>query len=138
MAVDPVCGMYVDEATSTLNAIVGGRKYFFCSTTCMETFLEPEKEMKKLRFLVVFSFALGIPAFLLSLGMTLFVGPLDVFTVVVLLLATPVQFWPGWRFYRGTVDAVKNKSANMDVLIAMGTTAAWAYSTAIVVALALG
>src|SRR4030067_3114896 len=96
MAVDPVCGMYGDEATSTLNAVVGGRKYYFCSTTCMEPFLEPEKEMKKLRFLVVFSFALGIPAFLLSLGMELrwipdalmmpFVGRLDGFTVVVLLL----------------------------------------------------
>ena len=148
MAVDPVCGMYVDEATSTLNAVVGGRKYYFCSTTCVETFLEPEKEMKKLRFLVAFSFALGIPAFLLSLAMELrwtpdawmspIVGRLDVFTVVVFLLATPVQFWPGWRFYRGTVDAIKNRSANMDVLIAMGTTAAWAYSTAILVALPLG
>ena len=57
MAVDPVCGMYVDEATTTLAAIVGGRKYYFCSETCMETFLAPEKEAKKLRFLVGFSFA---------------------------------------------------------------------------------
>src|SRR3990170_4230891 len=144
MAVDPVCGMYVDESTSTLNAVVGGRKYYFCSTTCMETFLEPEKEMKKLRFLVAFSFALGIPAFLVSLAMELpqtktilepYMVPL---TFLVFLLATPVQFWPGWRFYRGTVDAIKNRSANMDVLIAMGTTAAWAYSTAILVALPLG
>ena len=47
------------------------------------------------------------------------------------VLATPVQFIAGWRFYRGTWDAVRNRSANMDVLIAMGTTAAWAYSTLI-------
>ncbi len=141
MAVDPVCGMYVEEATSALNAVVGGRTYYFCSTTCVETFLEPGKEMKKLRFLVAFSFALGIPAFLLSLAMELkwtqeaWMIPL---TLVVFLLATPVQFWPGWRFYRGTKDALKNRSANMDVLIAMGTTAAWAYSTVVVAALLLG
>ncbi len=141
MAVDPVCGMYVDEATSTLNAVVGGRKYYFCSTTCMETFLEPEKEMKKLRFLVIFSFALGIPTFILALAMEIvpavepYMLPL---TFVAFLLGTAVQFWPGWRFYRGTKDAIKNRSANMDVLIAMGTTAAWAYSTLILITMALG
>src|SRR2546425_2191901 len=140
MAVDPVCGMYVDEATSTLKAVVGGRSYYFCSTTCMETFLEPEKEKKRLRFLVLFSFTLGVPAFLLSLAMELH-WTLDAWMVpltgVVFLLATPVQFGPGLRFYRGTLDAIRNKSANMDVLIALGTTAAWGYSTAILVALLL-
>src|SRR5205809_327905 len=59
MAVDPVCGMYVDEATSTLSAVVGGRTYYFCSTTCMETFLEPEKERKRLRTLVLAALLLG-------------------------------------------------------------------------------
>src|SRR2546425_2384425 len=140
MAVDPVCGMYVDEATSTLKAVVGGRTYYFCSTTCMETFLEPEKERKRLRLLVLFSFALGVAAFIRSLAMDLRWPP-DAWTlpltVVVFLLATPVQFGPGLRFYRGTLDAIRNKSANMDVLIALGTTAAWGYSTAILVALLL-
>ena len=141
MAVDPVCGMYVDEATSTLNAIVRGRKYYFCSTTCLETFLEPEKELNRLRFLVLFSFGLGIPAFVLSLAMELRPVPeawMLPLTFAVFLMATPVQFWPGWRFYRGTRDAIKNRSANMDVLIALGTTAAWGYSTIIVAALLLG
>src|SRR5437899_1489275 len=141
MAVDPVCGMYVDEATSTLKAVVGGRTYYFCSTTCMETFLEPEKERKRLRFLVVFSFALGVPAFLLSLAMELRWTPdawMVPLTAVVFLLATPVQVGPGLRFYRGTLDAIRNKSANMDVLIAMGTTAAWGYSTAVLVLLVVG
>src|SRR2546426_10653997 len=92
MAVDPVCGMYVDEATSTLNAIVRGRKYYFCSTTCLETFLEPEKELNRLRFLVLFSFGLGIPAFVLSLAMELPPPPpasLPPPTLPPLLLATP-------------------------------------------------
>jgi len=140
VAVDPVCGMYVDEATSTLKAVAGGRTYYFCSETCRETFLEPEKEMKKLRFLVILSFALGIPAFIVSIAMELMWTPDDLMvplTFLVFLMATPVQFWPGWRFYRGTKDAVKNRSANMDLLIAMGTTAAWAYSTIILVAIVL-
>ncbi|MGY2498661.1 hypothetical protein ACW4UO_29800, partial [Klebsiella pneumoniae] len=37
-----------------------------------------------------------------------------------LLLATPVQFWIGARFYRGAWLAIKNRSANMDVLVATG------------------
>lgn len=45
-----------------------------------------------------------------------------------LLLATPVQFWIGVRFYRGAWLAIKNRSANMDVLVATGTSAAYFYS----------
>ena len=44
MATDPVCGMYVDEGTH-LTAVVRGRKYYFCSETCLETFVAPEKEI---------------------------------------------------------------------------------------------
>lgn len=43
-------------------------------------------------------------------------------------LATPVQFVAGWQFYRGAWLALKNKSANMDVLVALGTSAAYLYS----------
>ncbi|EKP0261241.1 cadmium-translocating P-type ATPase [Aeromonas sobria] len=45
-----------------------------------------------------------------------------------LLLATPVQFWIGARFYRGAWLALKNRAANMDVLVATGTSAAYFYS----------
>jgi Cu+-exporting ATPase len=45
------------------------------------------------------------------------------------LLATPVQFGLGARFYRGTWHAIKSRSAGMDVLVALGTTAGWALST---------
>jgi Cu+-exporting ATPase len=43
--------------------------------------------------------------------------------------ATPVQFIGGWRFYKGTLDAIRARQANMDSLIAIGTSAAWAYNT---------
>ncbi|MFB4163545.1 heavy metal translocating P-type ATPase [Alteribacillus sp. JSM 102045] len=44
------------------------------------------------------------------------------------ILATPVQFIIGWQFYEGAYKALRNKSANMDVLVAMGTSAAYFYS----------
>ncbi|QDI90300.1 copper-translocating P-type ATPase [Salicibibacter halophilus] len=47
---------------------------------------------------------------------------------VQLALATPVQFVVGWQFYRGAYKALANKSANMDVLVALGTSAAYFYS----------
>lgn len=45
-----------------------------------------------------------------------------------LLLATPVQFWAGWQFYRGAWAAARNKTTDMNTLIAVGTTAAYGYS----------
>jgi len=134
VAKDPVCGMYVDEATSQLKAMVRGRTYYFCSQTCMETFLEPEKEFRKLEILVAFSFALGIPTLILSWATPL---QMELNNFALFFLATPVQFIAGWRYYKGTWDALRNRSANMDVLIAVGTTAAWGYSTLVTFAGAL-
>src|SRR5882672_8601225 len=47
------------------------------------------------------------------------------------LLATPVQFWSGARFYRGAWKALRGGTANMDVLVALGTSAAYFFSAAI-------
>ena len=47
---------------------------------------------------------------------------------LMLALATPVQFYVGWQYYVGAYKAVRNGSANMDVLIAMGSSAAYFYS----------
>ena len=46
-------------------------------------------------------------------------------------LATPVQFWAGARFYRGARNALRGGAANMDVLVALGTSAAYLYSVAV-------
>src|ERR671910_264801 len=48
--------------------------------------------------------------------------------LALLLLATPVQFWAGWRFYRGAWGALKHWQANMNTLVVMGTSAAYRYS----------
>ena len=47
---------------------------------------------------------------------------------VQLLLATPIQFWAGSEFYRATISALKHRTANMDTLVAIGTTVAYIYS----------
>ena len=49
-----------------------------------------------------------------------------------LALATPVQFWIGWRFYVGAWHALRGGGANMDVLIALGTSMAYLYSAVVV------
>ncbi|NPV53253.1 MAG: copper-translocating P-type ATPase [Firmicutes bacterium] len=50
---------------------------------------------------------------------------------VLLALATPVQFWSGMRFYRGAIAALSHGSADMNVLVAVGTSAAYFYSAVI-------
>jgi P-type Cu+ transporter len=50
-----------------------------------------------------------------------------------LMLATPVQFWIGWRFYDGAFKALRGGGANMDVLVALGTSMAWGFSTVVTV-----
>ena len=44
------------------------------------------------------------------------------------VLATPVQFWAGWRFYRGAWGALRHRTADMNTLVAVGTSAAYFYS----------
>ena len=48
-----------------------------------------------------------------------------------LVLASPVQFYTGWDYYVGGLKSLKNKSANMDVLVAMGSSVAYVYSLAV-------
>jgi len=50
--------------------------------------------------------------------------------MVLLLLATPVQFWAGWGFYQATWSGLKNRTASMDTLITIGTSAAYGFSVA--------
>src|SRR2546430_14952755 len=81
-----------------------------------------------------FSMWCGIPLFVVGFGQCVgwwLTGTEEPLNLAFFLLATPVQFVAGWRFYHGTWDAIKNRSANMDVLIALGTTAAWGYSAVV-------
>ncbi len=53
---------------------------------------------------------------------------------ILLALATPVQFGLGWRYYRGAFASLRHLNPNMDVLVALGTTVAWAFSAWVVLA----
>ncbi len=85
----------------------------------------------KQKFLV--SLVLSIPIALGSMGNMLPGVSLSSWLhnpVVLFLLATPVQFWVGWQFYQGFWAALKHKTADMNTLIAIGTSAAYFYSVA--------
>lgn len=83
-----------------------------------------EKEERELRILLLISFVFALPAFII--GMFLMDFPLRGY--VLLILATPVQFIVGWRFYKSAFAALKQKTANMDTLVALGTSVAYLYS----------
>jgi len=142
MAKDPVCGMFVEEKPDSIRYEKNGKDYFFCSTQCLNEFREPEKELKKLQIHVAVSIALTIPIMFLSLPHMLpaqfgHLLPTDLMhnsSYIMFVLATPLQFWVGWRFYKGFWDGIKAKASNMDTLIAIGTSAAYLYSAVVTVA----
>ncbi len=49
-----------------------------------------------------------------------------------------MQFYVGWDYYVGAYKSLRNGSANMDVLVAMGSSTAYVYSVAVLIALAMG
>jgi len=128
LAKDPVCGMYVDESRAEFKATVRGTTYYFCSETCLREFTAPEVELRNLKVLFVIGAALTTPTLVLTYVSLL---PPSSANYVLFALATPVQFVVGWRFYRGTWNALKSLVANMDVLIALGTSAAYLYSASV-------
>ena len=147
LAKDPICGMMVDKATA-LTAERSGRTYYFCSAACQRSFEDPERELSSMRRRVTIALtgvlALAIlraGAFIaLAAGATLLtwapIPALPWFTwgVWLFILVTPVQFIGGWSFYVGSWQAIRSRKINMDFLIALGTTVAYAYSVAVVFA----
>ncbi|MBI2600775.1 copper-translocating P-type ATPase [Candidatus Daviesbacteria bacterium] len=90
---------------------------------------EKEAELNKLRIKVVVSLFLGGLIVWGSFPGLMETAPQILRNFFVqLLLATPVQFWAGLSFYQATIPALKNRTANMDTLVALGTTVAYTYS----------
>jgi Cu+-exporting ATPase len=107
-----------------------------------------QKHRKHEQSLFVFSLALSVPAFLVSMvpgfmteipaavatWLANTVGgawdPMMVGKYLAFALATPVQFYAGAQFYKGFWHALKRRTGNMDTLIAIGTSAAYFYSLA--------
>jgi len=96
-----------------------------------------QKETAHQKRLLVTGIALTLPIFLLSMARDFGILPEVIATsrwlnIFLLVLAIPVQFYVGWQYYVGAFKALRNGSANMDVLIALGSTVAFVYSIPIV------
>jgi len=85
----------------------------------------------------VWGISFTLPLFLLSMARDFaLVGPWSHAPWVNWLffaMATPVQFYTGWDYYVGGFKSLKNRSANMDLLVAMGSSVAYFYSIAVLV-----
>ncbi|NLK24995.1 MAG: heavy metal translocating P-type ATPase, partial [Euryarchaeota archaeon] len=95
-----------------------------------------ERERKRQLSLLVFSLSLSIPIMVLMVGFDFLnlgvrLGIQEWQSVILFLLATPVQFIAGYQFYIGTYRALRNRRANMETLIAIGSSAAYFYSVAV-------
>ncbi|MBS1267212.1 MAG: putative copper-exporting P-type ATPase [Candidatus Woesearchaeota archaeon] len=88
------------------------------------------KKIDKIKKQFYFSFVFAFPVFVL--GMFFMKDPVPYQDIIMLLLATPVQFIVGWPMYKSAFMALKAKSANMDTLVVMGTSAAYFYSVFVV------
>ncbi|MCI4355657.1 MAG: heavy metal translocating P-type ATPase [Thermoplasmata archaeon] len=127
MATDPVCGMYVDPRTATLTLVRENRTYYFCAASCRESFARPEAQRARLARQLLVAWPLAVFVAILTYG-----TPFSGWPYVALVAAGVVQVSAGRPFYRGTWDAIRGLIGNMDLLIAVATTAAFAYSAAVV------
>ncbi len=92
-----------------------------------------EAEFKKLKHKFTAGIILVIPLFILvhwdRLGLSqIWALSKQANSFIQLIFETPVQFWVGWQFYRGTWAAARHKTSDMNTLIAVGTSAAYLYS----------
>jgi Cu+-exporting ATPase len=118
-----------------------------------------EAEINEQRRLLIIGLAFTIPLFLLSMGKDFSLLPEffyipghDViaatmggmqpaqwwFNWLLFALATPVQFYVGWQYYVGAYKSLRNSSANMDVLVALGSSVAYFYSVIVMLGLLSG
>ena len=96
-----------------------------------------QHEIDTQRFLLITGLIFTVPLFLLSMAHDLEILPMEWFPgnsikYLMWALATPVQFYVAWQYYVGAYKSLRNGSANMDVLIAMGSSVAYFYSIFVV------
>jgi Cu+-exporting ATPase len=101
-----------------------------------------EAEINYQKKMLIIGLIFTIPLFIFSMGLDLGLIKIDMHSNwpkwVMFALATPVQFYVGRQYYIGAYKSLRNGSANMDVLVAMGSSAAYLYSIPIVLGLLPG
>lgn len=104
--------------------------------------LARDREIATQRRLLIIGVIFTLPLFLISMGRDFGLlgswGHQPWVNWLMLALATPVQFYVGWQYYVGGYKSLRNGSANMDVLIAMGSSVAFVYSTVVLIGLIPG
>lgn len=83
----------------------------------------------------IFASLLTLPLVLQMIAQFLGWERIHLMPAVEVVLATPVQLWFGWRFYKAAFNALRSGGTNMEVLVALGTTAAYVYSWYLMVTL---
>ena len=101
------------------------------------------KEIRQQRRLMIIGLIFTLPLFIFSMGRDFGLLPMSIAHMPWLdyafwALATPVQFYVGWQYYINGFKSIRNGSANMDVLVALGTSAAYFYSIPIALGLIPG
>ncbi|OGW31844.1 MAG: copper-translocating P-type ATPase [Nitrospirae bacterium GWF2_44_13] len=145
MAKDPICGMVIPKERS-IKREARGRAYYFCSEDCVRTFESPEAELKSMKRRV--TIALTGVLFLAIFRAALFLGLAAGATVLtwvpfsflpwfnagvwLFIITTPIMIFGGKGFFIGAYHAIKDRVANMDLLIALGTSTAYLYSAFVV------
>jgi len=128
--------MDVDTETA-LSRKIGDRTYYFCSQSCADIYTQPQRELKAmkrrvtltilgvvaagaLRIIALFGIVTAIMSFQI-------VGGLSVYGIVVLIVTTPIVWVAGFSIFKGAVLSLRNRNANMDVLVSAGVLAGWTY-----------
>jgi len=102
-----------------------------------------QKEIQQQRRLLIVGLIFTVPLFILSMGRDMGLLPAAIadlpwLNYVLWALATPVQFYVGWQYYQNGLKSILSGSANMDVLVALGSSAAYFYSIPITLGLIPG
>ncbi len=133
---DPVCGMTVEKSTA-LKAKLGDRTYYFCSQSCVDVYLQPERELKAMRRRVAITLASAIAAgglrIAVSFGLAAAItslevlGTLSAYSLVIFIASVPIVWWAGFSILKGAYFSIRNRKINMDVLVSIGVLAGWSY-----------
>lgn len=91
-----------------------------------------QKEIQETKQLFLIGLFFSLPALLITMVFMRIGIEIPFADYIAWILATPVQFYVGWQFYRGTWHSLRNGTASMDTLIAIGTSAAYFYSIYII------
>jgi Cu+-exporting ATPase len=92
-----------------------------------------QKEIDQQKHLLTVGLIFTIPLFIIAMAGDLGFLPMQIshsawIKWLMLALALPVQFYVGWQYYVGAIKSLRNGAANMDVLVSLGTSAAFLYS----------